>query len=52
MKCGSPWLVIYTGDKSGLGLGWVDFVLVFSLPAKDNQNLVNQTQSETGLVTL
>ena len=46
------------GDKSGLGLGWVDFVLVVPLSAQNlgsqwnNQNLVNQTQSQTGLVTL
>ena len=46
------------GDKSGLGLGWVDFVLVVPPSAQNlgcqwnNQNLVNQTQSQTGCVTL
>ena len=46
------------GDTSGLGLGLVDFVIVIPLSPQNlgsqwnNQNQVNQTQSQTGCVTL
>ena len=46
------------GDKSGLGLGLVDLVLVVPLTAQilsrqwNNHKKVDQTQSQTGLVTL